>query len=158
MPVLEGILISAEQGKITLISYNLEMGMKKEIYAKCDEAGDIVINARLLADIFLMIAEEKHLQSQMVSYYKELEKCYAKSYMQKKTITQKAKQAMEKSRFNQYFGYVEFDVETDLSLVEEIAKEVIRGNWGNGQERKDKLAAAGYNYDEVQAKVNELLK
>ena len=31
MPVLEGILISAEQGKLTLISYNLEMGMKKEI-------------------------------------------------------------------------------------------------------------------------------
>lgn len=51
MPVLEGILISAEQGKITLISYNLEMGMKKELYAKCDEAGDIVINARLLAEI-----------------------------------------------------------------------------------------------------------
>ena len=51
MPVLEGILISAEQGKVTLISYNLEMGMKKEIYAKCDEPGDIVINARLLADI-----------------------------------------------------------------------------------------------------------
>ena len=51
MPVLEGILISAEQGKITLVAYNLEMGMKKEIYAKCDEAGDIVINARLLADI-----------------------------------------------------------------------------------------------------------
>ena len=51
MPVLEGILISAEQGKITLIAYNLEMGMKKEIYAKTDEAGDIVIGARLLADI-----------------------------------------------------------------------------------------------------------
>ena len=51
MPVLEGILISAEQGKVTLIAYNLEMGMKKEIYAKCDEEGDIVINARLLADI-----------------------------------------------------------------------------------------------------------
>lgn len=51
MPVLEGILISAEQGKITLISYNLEMGMKKEIYAKCEDEGDIVINARLLADI-----------------------------------------------------------------------------------------------------------
>lgn len=51
MPVLEGILISAEQGKITLIAYNLEMGMKKEIYGKCDETGDVVINARLLADI-----------------------------------------------------------------------------------------------------------
>ena len=30
-PVLEGILISAEKGKITLVSYNLEMSMKKEI-------------------------------------------------------------------------------------------------------------------------------
>lgn len=51
LPVLEGILISAEQGKITLVSYNLEIGMKKEIYAKCDEEGDIVINARILSDI-----------------------------------------------------------------------------------------------------------
>lgn len=39
-----------------------------------------------------------------------------------------------------------------------IAKEVIQGKWGNGQERKDKLAAAGYDYAAVQAKVNELLK
>lgn len=51
MPVLEGILISAEQGKITMVSYNLEMGMKKEIYARTTEEGDIVINARLLGDI-----------------------------------------------------------------------------------------------------------
>ena len=27
------------------------MGMKKEIYARCEEEGDIVINARLLAEI-----------------------------------------------------------------------------------------------------------
>lgn len=51
MPVLEGILISAEQGKITLIAYNLEMGLKKELYAKCEENGEVVINARLLSDI-----------------------------------------------------------------------------------------------------------
>ena len=51
MPVLEGILISAEKEKVTLISYNLEMGMKKEIYADVDEEGDIVINARILSDI-----------------------------------------------------------------------------------------------------------
>ncbi|MBO5321668.1 MAG: DNA polymerase III subunit beta [Clostridia bacterium] len=51
MPILEGILISAEQGKITLVAYNLEMGMKKEIYANCKQEGDIVVNARLLADI-----------------------------------------------------------------------------------------------------------
>lgn len=51
MPVLEGILLSAEKGLLTLSSYNLEMGMKKEIYALCEEEGDIVINARLLAEI-----------------------------------------------------------------------------------------------------------
>ncbi len=51
LPVLEGILISAERGKVTLISYNLEMGIKKEIYASTEEEGDIVINAKILADI-----------------------------------------------------------------------------------------------------------
>lgn len=50
-PVLEGILISAEQGKITLVSYNLEMSMKKVIYANCEQEGDIVISAKLLTEI-----------------------------------------------------------------------------------------------------------
>lgn len=41
--------------------------------------------------------------------------------------------------------------------TEEIAKEVISGKWGNGQERVDKLTKAGYDYNKVQAKVNELM-
>lgn len=41
--------------------------------------------------------------------------------------------------------------------VDEVAKEVIRGEWGNGDERYNRLTNAGYNYNEVQAKVNELL-
>ena len=41
--------------------------------------------------------------------------------------------------------------------IDEIAKEVIRGDWGNGDTRKKKLEAAGYNYSEVQKRVNELL-
>jgi N-acetylmuramoyl-L-alanine amidase CwlA len=41
---------------------------------------------------------------------------------------------------------------------EEIAREVIRGNWGNGAARKKRLTAAGYNYSEVQSIVNRLLK
>lgn len=40
--------------------------------------------------------------------------------------------------------------------VDEIAKEVIRGDWGNGEERKKRLKAAGYDYAEVQKKVNKL--
>lgn len=40
--------------------------------------------------------------------------------------------------------------------VEEVAKEVIAGKWGNGDVRKTALENAGYNYSEVQKKVNEL--
>lgn len=42
--------------------------------------------------------------------------------------------------------------------VDEIAKEVINGNWGNGEDRKKRLEAAGYNYSEVQKRVNELCR
>lgn len=41
--------------------------------------------------------------------------------------------------------------------VEQIAKEVVQGKWGNGEVRKQKLTAAGYDYNVVQKKVNELL-
>ncbi len=42
--------------------------------------------------------------------------------------------------------------------VTTVANEVIAGKWGSGDERKKKLTAAGYDYDAVQKKVNELLK
>lgn len=41
--------------------------------------------------------------------------------------------------------------------VDEIAREVILGLWGNGQERKDRLTKAGYNYSTIQKRVNELI-
>lgn len=46
------------------------------------------------------------------------------------------------------------DSVTDLS---DIVNQVIRGNFGNGKERLDKLTAAGVNYYRVQNKVNEAL-
>jgi hypothetical protein len=48
--------------------------------------------------------------------------------------------------------------DADKKKIEAIAKEVIAGKWGNGTERKNRLTEAGYNYREVQDKVNELLK
>ena len=41
---------------------------------------------------------------------------------------------------------------------EEVAKEVIAGKWGNGNNRRVKLAAYGYDYATIQALVNKLLK
>ena len=42
--------------------------------------------------------------------------------------------------------------------VEELAKEVIAGKWGNGEARRKKLTAVGYNYSAVQNRVNELMR
>ena len=47
---------------------------------------------------------------------------------------------------------------TAKKSTEAIAKEVIAGKWGNGETRKKKLTAAGYDYNAVQKKVNELVK
>lgn len=41
--------------------------------------------------------------------------------------------------------------------VEAVAKEVIAGKWGAGSERRQKLTAAGYDYEAVQKAVNEML-
>ena len=47
---------------------------------------------------------------------------------------------------------------TGKKSVEAVAKEVLAGKWGNGEDRKKRLQAAGYDYGAVQAKVNELVK
>lgn len=40
--------------------------------------------------------------------------------------------------------------------VTDIAREVIDGYWGNGEDRKARLTNAGWDYDEVQSIVNDL--
>ena len=49
-------------------------------------------------------------------------------------------------------------VGTDKKSIDTIAREVIAGKWGIGETRKKKITEAGYNYEEVQTKVNALLK
>ena len=41
--------------------------------------------------------------------------------------------------------------------IDQVAQEVIAGKWGVGNDRKNRLQAAGYNYSEVQNRVNEIL-
>lgn len=53
--------------------------------------------------------------------------------------------------------YVEYSTQTKKKTIDEIAKEVIAGMWGNGVARKQLLAEAGYDYRAVQDKVNALM-
>lgn len=61
-----------------------------------------------------------------------------------------------------YYDYPSIMIERklngyNLKSIDEIAHEVIDGLWGNGHIRYKKLTDAGYNYLEVQNKVNEIL-
>lgn len=47
---------------------------------------------------------------------------------------------------------------TGKKSVETVAREVLAGKWENGENRKKRLQAAGYDYGAVQRKVNELMR
>ena len=55
-------------------------------------------------------------------------------------------------------GHTAIVIHGDKKPISEVAREVIAGKWGNGIDRKNRLHAAGYDYAEVQAEVNRLLK
>lgn len=44
-----------------------------------------------------------------------------------------------------------------MKSVDQVAQEVIQGSWGNGQARFNKLSSAGYVWQVVQNRVNEML-
>ena len=46
----------------------------------------------------------------------------------------------------------------EIPPVVSTAFEVLTGKYGNGEERKRKLEAEGYNYNQVQSCVNDLVK
>lgn len=81
-----------------------------------------------------------------------------------KIILQGISQANKLSEFMKSYEQNKSDVEvidlsdnSSLENLDVIVKEVINGKWGNGEERRQKLEEAGYNYEEIQNKVNESL-
>ena len=45
-----------------------------------------------------------------------------------------------------------------VKSLDEVTKEVLSGKWGTGEQRKQALINAGYDYDAVQKRVNEVVK
>ena len=61
------------------------------------------------------------------------------------------------AKVNEILGGKTTPNKPSLKSVDEVAREVINGSWGNGQDRYNRLASAGYNASEVQQRVNEIL-
>lgn len=49
-------------------------------------------------------------------------------------------------------------IKDNKKSIEKIVQEVIAGKWGNGAERRKRLEAAGYNYEQIQAAINKSCK
>lgn len=65
--------------------------------------------------------------------------------------------AIKNGGFNGY-SKSSFSKPKPKKTVDQLAKEVLQGKWGNGAKRKQKLTVAGYDYAKVQKKVNKMLK
>lgn len=76
------------------------------------------------------------------------------------TVTEQFKVGTKYSKhgWGTFQGYVypkdEFYI-VETKTIDELADEVYQGLWGNGKERYDRLTKAGYDYDNVQARVEE---
>lgn len=49
------------------------------------------------------------------------------------------------------------EVQTSTKSINELVNEVIEGLWGDGEDRKNRLRNAGYNYETIQSAVNSKL-
>lgn len=58
--------------------------------------------------------------------------------------------------YNNIFSVEQPKPAKDTKTIDELAKEVIAGKWGNGVDRVNRLKAAGYDYAAVQNKVNAI--
>ncbi len=58
IPAIEGIMVTAKNGKLTLTAYDLEIGIITNIDANIKEEGSVVINARLFIDMVRKIDSE----------------------------------------------------------------------------------------------------
>ncbi len=59
IPAIEGILLKAENGKLYLTGYDLEVGINTSIEAKIEQDGSIILNARYLCDIIRRLPDEE---------------------------------------------------------------------------------------------------
>ena len=86
------------------------------------------------------------------------------SINEKGTITggqtgdQTGKEICIRSFYTPTYGWKYHLRHVQLQCLEEIAREVIRGKWGNGSARKNSLESAGYDFKAVQKIVNKMLR
>ncbi len=58
IPALEGLLLEAKNGFLTVSGYNMQLGIRSRFHANVTEEGEIVLNARLFGDIIRKMPDD----------------------------------------------------------------------------------------------------
>ena len=90
----------------------------KSGYAYKVASSDICLSEQLY-----ILLKQIYLDEEDSKYDRNVSSLYAKSYITKKNIPPKILDAMKNSTFNNYFGYVEFDGDSDVQKIMELEKE-----------------------------------
>lgn len=137
---------------------NLRRKYSQSIYLKHHKDGDSSNVTFEIGSIVEIEACDMYISSLGTSPYK----CKS-GYC---TITQFATQGLHQyhvirikgSNSNAYGWIDKKHIIKTVKSVDDIAKEVIAGKWGNGVERKEALADYGLDYKIIQSRVNEMMK
>lgn len=111
------------------------------------------------ADAYLKTVQQKGFTGAFVTQINGLYKVQLGAYAVHDNALAMAVKA-KKAGFTGAFIAASGGISTKVpqKTIDEVAKEVIQGKWGNGSARKKALEAAGYNYATVQARVATLMK
>lgn len=58
IPALEGLLLRAGEGGLTVSGYNMQTGIRSKVSAAVEEEGAVVLNARLFGDIIRRMPDD----------------------------------------------------------------------------------------------------
>lgn len=86
-----------------------------------------------------------------------MEPAYVKNYVMWQYTGSGSVPGIETDVDLNYCYYDIFTKESTKPVTNELIYEIMNGKWGNGEVRKQKLIAAGYDYDEVQEAINKYI-
>ena len=129
-------------------------------YYVFDESGNVVypiVKALKVGDVVKLSSGAKYTSGKAVPSWVIKKNLYVRELRGDNIVISTVKTGAVTGVVNKkYIANNGVSTTTKKSIIE-IAKEVIAGKWGNGSVRIKKLKDAGYDPNEIQDKVNELL-
>lgn len=120
--VLAGELPGFDDAFFTKSSFGGIGGIIKEHFRTCYGRPGTWYWDGWLFKLFYVVYSHRHEALAQWQEYKESAAEYARSYMNKAALPQKTLRAMQASRLNGFFGFVEYDEDVDLEKAAEVEK------------------------------------